>query len=57
MKKRIHILGASGYDSGLLTGRSLPKHEAWLTGLSCDVLQVENLDFDESVNAVLAAIG
>jgi len=44
---------AAGYDSGLLTGRSLPKHESWLSGITCDVLRIVNLDFDESVNAVV----
>ena len=47
---------AAEYDSGLLTGRSLPKHEQWLKGIGCDVLRVINLDFDESVNIVVDAI-
>jgi len=48
---------AAGYDVGLLPGRSLPKHEDWLANIPCDVLRIENLDFDKSVNAVIAAIG
>ena len=47
---------AAGYDTGVLTGRSLPKHEEWLAGIGCDVLRVTNIDFDESVNAVVEAI-
>jgi len=47
---------AAGYDSGLLTGRSLPKHESWLEGIGCDVLKIVNLDFNESVNTVIDVI-
>ena len=50
------IKWAAGYDSGLLTGRSLPKHEEWLLSIPCDVLRITNLDFEESVTAVIDAI-
>ena len=29
---------AAGYDYGIMPGRSLPRHEAWLARLSCPVL-------------------
>ena len=47
---------AAGYDSGLLTGRSLPRHEKWMEGLDCKVLKITNHSLDESVDAVIAAI-
>jgi len=53
---REFIEWAAGYDSGILTGRSLPKHEAWLANINHDVVRIVNHDFDESVNAVIAAM-
>ena len=47
---------AAGYDSGILTGRSLPRHEKWLAGLECDVIKVINYSLNESINAVINAI-
>ena len=43
---------AAGYDSGLLTGRNLPRHEKWLAMLDCEVFRIVNQDLDESVDAV-----
>ena len=47
---------AAGYDSGLLAGRNLPRHEKWLAGLEVEAIRVVNHSLDESINAVLAAI-
>ena len=47
---------AAGYDSGLLTGRSLPRHEKWMAGLECDMLKIVNHSLDDSINAVINAI-
>jgi len=47
---------ASGYDTGLLTGRSLPRHEKWITELDCDVIKIINHSLDESINMVINAI-
>ena len=47
---------AAGYDSGLLTGRSLPRHNKWLASLECKVIRIVNDTFEDSVNTVLEAI-
>ena len=31
---------ASHYDDGTLTGRSLPRHEAWMKNLTCPILRL-----------------
>ena len=41
---------ASHYDDGILPGRSLPRHEAWLKGLTCPILR---LDSEASVSALV----
>jgi len=71
MKQRIHIFGASesrhesakafiewaaGYDSGELTGRSLPRHEKWMEGLDNKIVRIVNHSFDESIDIVINAI-
>jgi len=48
---------AAGYDTGLLTGRSLPRHEKWLEGLSCKIVRIVNHSLDESVRQVIDALG
>jgi hypothetical protein len=52
---REFIEWAAGYDSGLLTGRSLPRHEKWMAGLRCPLLRITNGSFEDSVDAVAAA--
>ena len=47
---------AAGYDSGLLAGRNLPRHEKWLAGLEVEVIRIINHSLDDSINAVLATI-
>jgi len=47
---------AKGYDSGLLTGRSLPRHEKWMTGISCKIIKITNLSLEDSINTVINAI-
>jgi len=47
---------ASGYDSGLLSGRSLPRHEKWLEELNCNIIKIVNHSLDESIDAVIKAI-
>ena len=47
---------AAGYDSGLLAGRNLPRHEKWLAKLEVEVIRIVNNSLEESIDAVLAAI-
>ena len=47
---------AKGYDSGLLTGRSLPRHEKWMAGISCKIIKINNLSLEDSINTVINAI-
>jgi len=47
---------AAGYDSGLLTGRSLPRHEKWMEGLECEIVKIINHSLDDSINEVIHAI-
>ena len=47
---------AAAYDAGTRNGRSLPKHEAWLAGLSCKTLRIVNDDLETSVKAVMQAM-
>jgi len=47
---------AAGYESGLLTGRSLPRHEKWLSELDCPVIKVINESLEDSVEQVISAI-
>ena len=47
---------AGGYDTGLLTGRSLLKHEKWMSELDREVIRITNLTLDDSINAVITAI-
>ena len=54
--EKAFIEWAAGYDSGVLTGRSLSRHEKWLATLECDVIEIVNHDLDESVNAVIDAM-
>ena len=45
-----------GYDDGSTGGRSLASHRAWLTTLTCPVLEIsDGLTVEESVRRVLAA--
>ena len=46
---------AEGYDSGLLTGRSLPRHEKWMDELKCEVLKIINHSLCESIDMVMEA--
>ena len=47
---------ASGYEDDTFEGRSLKRHRQWLEGLSCTVIEVENIDFENSVEMVIKAI-
>ena len=47
---------ASGYDSGLLTGRNLPRHEKWLAELQCSTLRIINDDLEKSIAIAMRAI-
>jgi len=47
---------ASGYDSGLLTGRSLPRHEKWMAGLECELIKITNYSLEDSIGTVVNAI-
>jgi len=47
---------AAGYDSGQLTGRSLPRHEKWLAGLECEVIRIINHSLEDSINRVINAL-
>jgi len=47
---------SAGYDTGLLTGRSLPGHEKWMEGLDCEVVKIVNYFLDESIEQVVNAI-
>jgi len=47
---------AAGYESGLLTGRSLPKHEQWMSTLDCQLVKIINHSLDDSVDEAIAAI-
>ena len=48
---------ADGYDQGGQSGRSLPRHEAWLKTLPCPVLRLDGLlPVDVLVEATVAAI-
>ena len=47
---------AAGYDSGLLTGRNLPRHEKWIEGLGCQFLKIENNALNDSIGTVIATI-
>jgi len=47
---------AATYDAGTSpTGRNLQKHRAWLKNITCDILEIVNHDFEESVRAVVNA--
>lgn len=49
---------ASHYDDGTREGRSRPRHEAWLAGLTCPVLRLNGEERTESlVRQALAALG
>jgi len=47
---------AAGYDSGLFTGRSLPRHEKWMEGLSCKIIKIVNHSLNESIDTVINSI-
>lgn len=47
---------AKGYEAGTGTGRSLPKHEAFLQKIQVPILRVENRNLSESVRLVEKAI-
>lgn len=47
---------AAAYDAGTRNGRSLPKHEAWLSKIECPVLKIINDNLEASIKAVLDAI-
>ena len=47
---------AAGYDSGLLPGRSLLRHEKWIAGLECEVIKIINISLSESINLVINSI-
>jgi len=47
---------AAGYDSGLLTGRNLPRHEKWMAELKCPLLKIQNDKLDDSICATIRVI-
>ena len=47
---------AAGYDSGLLAGRNLPRHEKWIANLECKIIRIINQSLDDSINTVINAI-
>ena len=53
---RKFIEWASSYDSGLLTGRSLPRHEKWMAGLECELVKITNYSLEDSIDTVINAI-
>lgn len=45
---------AAQYDEGAMSGRSLPRHRAWLAARTCPVLELRgDLSVDERVKAVV----
>lgn len=46
----------AAYEDGTRNGRSLAKHEALLKRFECPVLRIVNLNFEESVDAVVQAV-
>lgn len=45
---------AAEYDSGLLKGRSKPRHEAWIQQLPCPVIRIEgDLTVEERIAVIL----
>ena len=46
---------AAGYDSGLLVGRNLARHEKWMERLECPLLKIQNDNLCESIDAVVKA--
>ncbi|GAB3704320.1 AAA family ATPase [Spirosoma flavus] len=56
-RSREFIDWAAAYDSGLLKGRSLPRHEAWIRQLLCPILRLEgDLTVEERMKAVKAEL-
>lgn len=55
-KSREFIEWAEAYDIGTNNGRSLEKHRAWITRIECPVLEVVNLNLEDSVEQVIASI-
>ena len=53
---REFIEWAAGYDTGLLTGRSLPRHEKWMAGLPCELIKITNDSLEDSIDAVVNGI-
>jgi len=53
---REFIEWAKGYDSGSLAGRSLPRHEAWLEKLECDVVRVTNINLEVAIDVVIRSL-
>ncbi|MCL2373352.1 MAG: AAA family ATPase [Defluviitaleaceae bacterium] len=53
---REFINWAAGYESGELTGRSLPRHQAWMAQLKCELLRIENISLEDSVNAIITSL-
>jgi hypothetical protein len=47
---------AAVYDAGTRNGRSLPKHEKWLSQIECPAIRIVNDSLETSVEMVLAAI-
>ena len=47
---------AAGYDSGLLTGRSLPRHQKWMQELECEVVKITNCCLEDSIDTVIDVI-
>ncbi|MDO8378914.1 hypothetical protein [Phenylobacterium sp.] len=50
------VTWSRGYDDGSNGGRSLPSHRAWLSTLTCPILEISDAPtVEESVRRVLAA--
>ena len=56
-ESRDFLAWAAAYDDGNRNGRSLAKHEAWLKSIACTTIRIVNDVLDDSVDALISAIG
>ena len=47
---------ASAYEIGGVEGKTLRRHEEWIKSFECDVVRIENIDFEKSIEMVIKAI-
>ncbi|WP_099204919.1 AAA family ATPase [Scatolibacter rhodanostii] len=55
-KSQKFLSWAADYDGKPKNGRSLAKHQEWMKTLPCPILEIVNLNFEESVQAVIHAV-